>query len=218
VQAAAASGAVLAAFDATLAALGDLDGLTAAALYAVVIGFVFVESGLLVGFFLPGDTMLFAAGLIAADPDRGVSLPWLVGGVVVAAVTGDAVGYAFGARAGPPLPRRRDGRVLNQTNLARAQAFYARYGLLAVFVARWIPWVRTFTPILAGVGGMPYPRFFLANVAGALCWGAGLILLGYLAASTPLLRDAAVGVAIVVVLASAIPGLLRWRSARCSRR
>jgi membrane-associated protein len=195
-------------------ALGDLHALTAAAGYLVVFGLVFAESGLLLGFFLPGDTVLFSAGLIAADPARGVSLGWLIAGIVAAAVAGDAVGYAFGARAGPPLLRRRDGRVLNQANLARAREFSARYGLLAVVAARWVPCVRTFTPILAGVTGLAYPRFLVANVAGALLWGAGLPVVGYLAAGLPVLRHSAYAVAAACVALSAVPAVRRWRQAR----
>ena len=159
-------------------AIGDLDALTATSIYLVVFGLVFVESGILVGFFLPGDTVLFAAGLIAADEGRGLSLPLLITGVVVAAMAGDAVGYWFGSRTGPPLLRRRDGRVLNQANLRRARSFYERYGVFAVIAARWIPWVRTFTPILAGVARMPYRRCFAANVAAAPRRGGGLLCLG----------------------------------------
>lgn len=195
-------------------ALGDLSALTTGAVYLVVFGLVFAESGLLLGFFLPGDTVLFSAGLIAASPGRGVSLGWVIAGVVVSAVAGDAMGYAFGARAGPPLLRRRDGRVLNQANLTRARQFYGRYGLLAVVAARWVPWVRTFTPILAGVAGMPYLRFLAANVAGALLWGASLPTLGYFAAALPVLRHATYVVAACCVVLSAVPGAIRWRQAR----
>ncbi len=197
-----------------LPALGDLGALTAPAVFAVVCGLVFAESGLLLGFFLPGDTVLFSAGLIAADPARGVRLGWLIAAFVVAAVAGDAVGYLFGARAGPPLLRRRDGRVLNQANLRRAREFSDAYGLMAVVAARWVPWVRTFTPILAGVAGMPYPRFLAANLAGAVLWGASLPALGYLAAGLPVLRHATYAVAAGCVVLSAVPGVLRWRRAR----
>lgn len=199
-----------------LPALGDLSALTAGATYAVVVGLVFAESGLLLGFFLPGDSVLFAAGLIAADPARGVSLGWLIAGAVAAAVAGDAVGYAFGARAGPPLLRRRDGRVLNQANLRRGRAFYQRNGRFAVVAARWIPWVRTFVPILAGVGGMAYSRFLAANAAGALLWGAGLPVLGYLAGGLPVLRSASYAIAAGCVLLSAVAGALRWWRSRAS--
>ncbi len=195
-------------------AVGDLSTLTAGAVYLAVFGLVFAESGLLLGFFLPGDTVLFSAGLISASPGRGVSLGWVIAGVVVAAVSGDALGYAFGARAGPPLLRRRDGRVLNQANLTRARQFSDSYGLLAVVAARWVPWVRTFTPILAGVAGLPYPRFLAANVAGALVWGISLPVLGYLAAGLPGLRHATYVVAACFVAVSAVPGAMRWRRAR----
>ncbi|GAC1326036.1 MAG: DedA family protein [Mycobacteriales bacterium] len=194
--------------------LVSLHGLTGLAVYLVVFGIVFAESGLLLGFFLPGDTVLFAAGLLAADRTAGVRLPVLVVGVVVLAVVGDAVGYAFGRRAGRPLLARRDGRVLNQANLARARAFYARYGAGAVVAARFVPWVRTFTPILAGVSEMSYRVFLAANVLGALVWGAGLLVLGYASASLPVLRHASYAVAGTVVLLSAVPGVLRWRASR----
>lgn len=194
--------------------LRDVEDLTGVAVYVVVIGIVFVESGLLVGFFLPGDTVLFAAGLVAANPGSGVDLVPLVVGIVVAAVLGDSVGYAFGRRAGRPLLSRRDGRVLNAANLSRAEAFYDRFGMAAVVVARWIPWVRTFTPILAGVSEMPYRRFLAANLAGAVCWGAGLTVLGYLAADAPGVRGASLAVAAAVVTVSTVLGLLRWRPAQ----
>ena len=173
----------------------ELAELSAIAVYVVLAAIVFAESGILLGFFLPGDTLLFAAGLLSGDPDAGLSLPILIAVVLVAAVSGDAVGYWFGAKAGPPLLERRDGRVLNPRTLARAQRFYDRYGVFAVVAARWIPWVRTLTPILAGAAGMPYRRFLPANVVGAVCWGAGLLSLGHLAASTPGLQHAAAAVA-----------------------
>ncbi|MDQ6650141.1 MAG: DedA family protein [Actinomycetota bacterium] len=196
----------------------SLHGLTGLAVYLVVFGIVFAESGLLLGFFLPGDTVLFAAGLLAADRSAGVRLPVLVVGVVVLAVAGDSVGYAFGRRAGRPLLARRDGRLLNQANVARARTFYARFGAGAVVAARFVPWVRTFTPILAGVAEMRYPVFLAANVVGALVWGAGLLVLGYAAASIPLLRHASYAVAVAVVALSAVPGLVRWRRSRGASR
>src|SRR5215218_5245640 len=105
--------------------LADLDALGTAAVYVVVIGFVFIECALLLGFFLPGDTLLFAAGLVAADPARGVHLGWLVAGVLAAAVAGECVGYLIGARMGLPLLRRQQGRVLTPARVARAERFTA---------------------------------------------------------------------------------------------
>ena len=193
----------------------DLRSMTAAAVYAVVWGLVFAESGLLFGFFLPGDTVLFTAGLVAAEPAAGVSLPLLAGGTFVAAVTGDAVGYWCGRRLGRPWLERRAGRMAD--HLVRAERFYERYGWWAVVACRFIPWVRTFTPILAGVARMPYPRFLAANVVGALVWGVGLISLGYVASAVTWVRYAAYGVAAVAVLTSFVaPVVLRRRARRAA--
>ena len=189
----------------------DLGALTAAAVYAVVLGFVFVESGLLVGFFLPGDTILFGAGLVSAEPGSGVSLPLLAGGAFVAAVAGDSVGYSFGARLGRGwLERRVASERLDARHLHRAESFYRRWGWWAVVVARWIPWVRTFTPVLAGTSRMPYRRFLSANVVGALLWAVGLTVLGHLAASQPALRHASYAVAAFFVAGSLIAGVVGW--------
>ena len=198
--------------------LADLDALSTAAVYVVVIGFVFVECALLVGFFLPGDTLLFAGGLVAADAARGVHLGWLLTGVLVAAIVGECVGYLIGARMGLPLLRRRQGRVLTPERVARAERFTARYGVLAIIAARWIPWVRTFAPLLAGATGMAWPRFLLANVVGALFWGPTLLIAGYLAASVPWVEHAGVLVAVVAVtVTTAVGGYRWWRSGRAPR-
>lgn len=196
----------------------DLASLTAPVVYAVVFGFVFVESALLVGFLLPGDTILFAAGLVSADAASGVSLPVLVVGVLVAAVSGDAVGYAIGRRAGRPYLDRRAGHGrLDRRHLERAERFYERYGWWSVVIARWIPWVRTFVPLLAGISRMPYRRFAAANVVGALAWGAGLVLLGHRAASNPqikLIAYAVAGTAVALSLVVGVVGGLRRRRGR----
>ncbi len=194
----------------------DLATLSTGTAYALLAVLVFAESGVLLGFFLPGDTVLFAAGLLTG-PGGALSLPVLVTIVLVTAVTGDAVGYATGRSAGPALFERRAGRVLNPRTLDRARHFYDSYGPIAVIAARWIPWVRTFTPLMAGAARMPYARFLLANVVGAVTWGAGLLLLGHLAASSPALKDSAGGVAATVValtLAGGAAQLLRRRRVR----
>ena len=193
----------------------DLAGLTATLVYLVVFGFVFVESGLLIGFLLPGDSLLFAAGLVSATDGSGVSLTVLVIGVLVAAVAGDSVGYGIGARLGRPWLERRAARGrLDARHLRRAEAFYERFGWFAVVAARWIPWVRTFTPILAGAARMPYRRFLPANVAGAVAWGAGLLVLGHVAATQPTLRHTSYAVAgafIGLSLTIAVVGVVRRR-------
>ena len=189
----------------------DLASLTTGGVYLVLFALVFVESGLLVGFFLPGDTVLFAAGLLAAREGSGLSLPVLAIGVAIAAIAGDAVGYWTGRRLGRPWVERRAGRAAR--HLPRAEAFYQRWGVGAVVIARFIPWVRTFTPIVAGMAVMPYPRFLAANVLGALLWGSGLITLGYLAHSVPWLRYAAFAVAGLSVAASIVAPVVARRRA-----
>jgi membrane-associated protein len=184
----------------------DLNGLTAGAVYLLVFGLVFVESGLLVGFFLPGDTVLFTAGLLAADPSRHLWLPALAVGAAVAAVAGDAVGYLSGRRLGRPWLERRSARF--GSSLERAEAFYARWGWSAIVAARFVPWVRTFTPILAGVARMRYAVFGSANLVGALIWGSGLVVLGYLAHGAPWLRHAAYIVTAVAILGSVAAAVL----------
>jgi membrane-associated protein len=189
----------------------DLGGLTAAAVYTVVWGFVFVESGLLVGFLLPGDTILFGAGLISADEASGVSVWVLAMGAFAAAVAGDSVGYAFGARFGRGYVEHRvAGGRLDVRHLHRAERFYDRWGWWAVVVARWVPWVRTFTPVLAGTSRMPYGRFLSANLVGALAWAVGLTVLGHLAASQSALRHSSYVVAGLFVLGSFVAGVVGW--------
>ena len=196
--------------------LTDLTSMTSASVYLVVFVLVFVESGLLVGFFLPGDSVLFAAGLLSAEPDHHLSLPLLAVGVALAAVAGDAVGYWTGRRFGRPWLLAKAGR--SARHVERAEAFYARWGALAVIIARFIPWVRTFTPIVAGVARMPYSKFLVANVAGAVIWGSGLVLLGRLAYHSPTVKWLAYAVAGVAILTSlAMPLIVRARTRRAER-
>ncbi|GAB6899757.1 DedA family protein [Kineosporia succinea] len=183
-------------------ALSDVSSMTTLTVYVVVFALVFVESGLLVGFFLPGDSVLFAAGLLAAERGGDLHLWLLAGGTAVFAVAGDAVGYWTGRRFGRPWLLRRAGR--NADRVLRAEAFYERWGSLAVIIARFIPWVRTFTPIIAGIGRMPYPKFFVANVLGALIWGSGMILLGYAAHQVPWVKWAAYVIAAVAISATIV--------------
>ena len=196
------------------ASLTDLTSMTSIGVYLVVLTLVFVESGLLVGFFLPGDSVLFAAGLLSAEPGSGISLPLMTGGVAIAATAGDAVGYWSGRRFGRPWLLRQAGRAARQVE--RAEGFYRRWGALAVIVARFIPWVRTFTPIVAGVARMPYPRFLAANLAGALIWGSGLVALGHLAHGNPTIKWVAYAVAGVAILGSLLVPLV-VRFARFAR-
>ena len=140
---------------------------------------VFAESGLLIGFFLPGDSLLLTAGVVsAAHPD---AFPiWLVCAVCfVAAVTGDAVGYTFGYRVGRRLYERPESRFFKKSHLLAAEEFYRRHGGKTIVIARFLPFVRTFAPIVAGTARMHYPRFALYNFTGAIIWAIGLPVAGY---------------------------------------
>lgn len=139
---------------------------------------VFAESGLLIGFFLPGDTLLFGAGL-AASQGR-LPFGWLILTVVCAAVIGDNVGYSIGRRSGTRIFRREEGILFQKEHIQRAQDFYEKHGGKTIILARFVPVIRTFAPLLAGVGKMPRKRFMLFNVVGGVVWGSGMITLGYL--------------------------------------
>ena len=138
---------------------------------------IFAESGLLIGIFFPGDSLLFAAGLLSA---AGFFAPLpLIALVVAAAIIGDSVGYWFGAKVGPALFKREDSRFFKQEYLKRTELFYQKYGRRAVVLARFMPIVRTLAPVLAGAGSMKYATFFFYNVLGGCLWGVGMVSLGY---------------------------------------
>lgn len=142
-----------------------------------VIGIVFAETGLFFGFFLPGDSLLFTAGLFASQGH--IPLVWLLIGTFVAAVVGDSVGYAFGKKVGPMLFKRENSIFFNKEHITRAQLFYEKHGKKTIILARFLPVIRTFAPIVAGVANMNYKTFFAYNLIGAFLWTQGMIWLGY---------------------------------------
>ncbi len=167
----------------------------------LVAAIIFAESGLLVGFFLPGDTLLFGAGL-AASQGR-LSLVWLVFAVIVAAVVGDNVGYSIGRRTGHRLFKKKDGILFHQDHIDRAERFYNKHGGKTIIMARFVPIVRTFAPVVAGIGKMPRERFFAFNVVGGILWGVGMPLLGFfLGSRIPHLDEYIEWVLIAVVVVS----------------
>jgi membrane-associated protein len=188
------------------------DDASAIAIYVIVWSIVFIESGLLFGFFLPGDTLLLAAGIAAKTGRADIYV--LVIGVVIAAILGDSTGYALGRRAGRPLLERRDGRVLNQHNLQRATAFYDRFGSFTIVAARFVPWARTFAPLIAGCTLMPYRKFLAWNVIGGVLWGAGIPFLGYLVGEIPGFEAIALGAVAVMVVISFIGPVIHYLQAR----
>ena len=174
----------------------------------VLFGVIFAESGLLVGFFLPGDTLLFIAGFLASDAGGNFlwPIPIVSIGCFVAAVAGDQVGYAFGRRTGPAIFRRPDSRIFKHQHLQRAEDFFAEHGPRTIIVARFVPIVRTFAPIVAGAGQMHYRTFVTYNVVGGFVWAVGFTQAGYWLGSVfPELGDSIEKVVVVVAVFSLLP-------------
>jgi membrane-associated protein len=171
-----------------------------------ILAIVFAESGLLIGFFLPGDSLLFTAGLLVAEGTYPHFPLWLVCLLVRgAAVAGDQFGYLFGRRVGPALFRRPDARLFRQENLRRAERFFDRYGARSVVLARFVPIVRTFTPIVAGASRMHYRTFLAYNLIGGIGWGTGVTVLGYFLGQVAFVRANIELILIGIVVLSVVP-------------
>ena len=183
--------------------------------FIMVIAFiVFAESGLLFGFFLPGDSLLFSAGLVVALAGRP-NLGLLILVVFLAAVLGDQVGYMFGNKVGPSIFKRPDSRFFKQENVVKSHEFFEKHGPKALILARFVPIVRTFTPILAGVSSMRYRTFVTYNVVGGAIWSVLGILLGYgLGKRFPQLETYITPIIILIIFLSLIPVFLEVRKSR----
>jgi len=144
----------------------------------IISAIIFAESGLLIGFFLPGDTLLFGAGLAASQGK--FSLLWLIVCVVLAAIIGDNVGYSIGRRAGPRIFKKEDGILFRQEYLQKSEEFYEKHGGKTIVLARFTPIVRTFAPVVAGAGKMTRKKFMIYNIIGGTLWGGGMSFLGYM--------------------------------------
>jgi membrane-associated protein len=170
---------------------------------------VFAETGLLAGFFLPGDSLLVTAGVLAS---AGFLNVWVLAiSLSIAAIVGDAVGYAIGRRAGPLLFRREDSRLFKRKHLLRAKAFYEKHGGKTIIIARFVPIVRTFAPTVAGAAEMPYHRFAMFNVVGGLLWVWSMVFGGYLLGSAvPNVEEKLHYVIVVVVFLSLLPAVFEW--------
>ncbi len=176
---------------------------------------VFAESGLLIGFFLPGDSLLFTTGLLVASGTLDRPLALVAALVAVAAVAGEQTGYLFGRKVGPSLFRRPDSRLFKMENIEKAHAFFERHGPKAIVMAAFVPIVRTFTPIVAGVSRMNYRTFLTFNVIGATLWGAGVTVMGYWLGQIAVVRNNIEAMLVLVVLVSVVPiGIEYLRSRR----
>lgn len=172
---------------------------------------IFAESGLLIGFFLPGDSLLFFAGFLASDAGGNLlpgGLPAVAGVAFAAAVLGDQVGYLFGKKVGPALFDRPESRFFKPSNVTKAQTFFDKHGAKTIVMARFVPIVRTFAPIVAGVGSMKYRTFLVYNVVGGVLWGVGLTSLGYFFGKIGFVKNNIEIAALVIVAISFLPIIL----------
>ena len=175
--------------------------------YFALVAIVFAETGLLVGFFLPGDSLLVTAGLLAAtQPELGLNIVMLNVLLIPTAIIGDATGYAIGRRMGKTLFQREDSRFFKKKHLLRTQAFYEKHGGKTIVMARFVPIVRTFAPVVAGIANMPYRSFAIYNISGGIGWVTSMTCIGYfLGLSFPALTDHIELLALVIIFVSLIP-------------
>lgn len=179
-----------------------------------VLVIVFAESGLLIGFFLPGDSLLFTTGLLITSDVLDFPLWLMCVLVAVAAVAGDQVGYLFGRKVGPALFNRPDSRLFKQENVQKAHEFFEKHGPKSLVLARFVPIVRTFTPIIAGVSRMNYRQFVIFNVIGGILWGVGVTLLGAALGQIDFVHENIEAILIAIVLLSVLPIAIEYLRAR----
>ncbi|MFN2398899.1 MAG: VTT domain-containing protein [Gemmatimonadaceae bacterium] len=189
--------------------LSDLEGLIRWGGYVVLTTIVFAETGLLIGFFLPGDSLLVTAGLLAS---QGFLNVYAMGALLsIAAIVGDALGYSIGKATGPRIFTREDSLLFNKKHLLRAHSFYEKHGGKTIVLARFMPIIRTFAPVVAGVAGMRYRDFAMFNVAGGLLWVWSMLFTGYfLGRYIPGIDEHIDIVIIIVIFLSILPGIIGW--------
>jgi membrane-associated protein len=184
--------------------------------YALLFLIIFAETGLVVTPFLPGDSLLFAVGAIAANEAFGSSLrlEFVIPLLIIAGIIGDAVNYSIGRRLGPAVFNREDGFLLRKDHMLKAQAFYEKHGGKAIVLARFVPIVRTFAPFVAGIGKMRYTSFAYFNITGAVVWVISLTLLGYFLGNIPVIKNNFEAVIILIIVFSVLPIVFEWWKAR----
>jgi membrane-associated protein len=189
--------------------LSDLPALIKWAGYFGMTGIVFAETGLLVGFFLPGDSLLVTAGLVAA---RGLLDVYLLGLLLnIAAICGNSCGYFIGRQTGPRIFKREDSLLFNKKHLLSAQEFYAKHGRKTIILAQFMPIIRTFSPIVAGVGRMPYRQFLIISIVGTILWVWSMLFTGYfLGRYIPGIDKHIEIVVLIVIFVSILPGIISW--------
>ncbi len=197
--------------------LRDIQALVAWAGYIGLFIIVFAETGLLIGFFLPGDSLLFTAGLFAAQGLFNIfELNFLL---VIAAVTGDAVGYYIGKKGGHALYSRPDSRFFKRKYLMMTKEFYEKYGNFTIVAARWMPFARTFAPVVAGIAEMPYSHFLTYNIIGGTTWVLSMTLAGYFLGQTfPWVTKNLELVIVIILFLSVLPGVIKYLQVRYGKK
>ena len=179
-------------------------------LYIILFAIIFAETGLVVTPFLPGDSLLFAIGVICALPNTPLNMPLTIGLVLAAVLLGDNTNYWIGRRVGPAVFRKEQSRLLNKKHLVRAQAFYEKYGVKTIILARFVPIVRTFAPFVAGIGRMSYPRFLTFSILGGILWVAVCVSAGYTLAGVKFIREHFDLVVVAIVTISVMPMVIEY--------
>jgi membrane-associated protein len=179
-------------------------------LYIVLFAIIFAETGLVVTPFLPGDSLLFAVGAVAANPGSPVHIGLTAALLVVAAVLGDAANYGIGYLVGPRIFSKEKSRILNKKHLMRAHEFYEHYGAITIVLARFIPIIRTFAPFVAGIARMTYRKFFVYNVAGGTAWILLFLIAGWLFGGIPVVKNNFKYVIVAIIVISVITGIVEF--------
>ena len=187
-------------------------------LYVILFAIIFAETGLVVTPFLPGDSLLFAAGAVAAHPNAPIQILPLTALLIVAAILGDAVNYAIGWYIGPKVFSREDSRLLNREHLMQAHEFYEKYGAKTIILARFLPIVRTFAPFVAGIGRMSYGKFALYNVTGGIVWVAMFLVGGKVFAGSEIVEKNFKLVVVAIIVVSVLPAVYEFARARMKAR
>ena len=194
--------------------LADLSNSLGGWMYAILFAVVFCETGLIVTPFLPGDSLLFAVGALVAIPETNLSFPLMFALLLIAAILGDAVNYSIGRKLGPKVFSSETSRLLNRQHLEKAQIFYQKYGGKAIFLARFLPIVRTFAPFVAGIGKMDRLRFWMFNISGAICWVGVFLTAGYFFGNIPSIKRNFSAVILGIIVVSALPVVYEWYKAK----
>lgn len=187
-------------------------------LYVILFAIIFAETGLVVTPFLPGDSLLFAAGAVAAHPDAPIQIVPLTALLIVAAILGDAVNYAIGWYVGPKVFSREDSRLLNRHHLMQAHEFYEKYGAITIILARFMPIVRTFAPFVAGIGRMNYGKFALYNVTGGILWVTMFLVGGKAFAGSEIVEKNFKLVVVAIIVVSVLPAVVEIARAKMKAR